>query len=345
MARLEAMSKMGYYPTLEELTPIIARYLKPKGQGVIRILDPCAGEGTALRTIGDHLGAETYGIEIDRKRGKLAQQKLTRCLVTDYNATQITPKFANLLWLNPPYDWAARGNDLEKSERYERTFLKDTVKYLVPGGILVYLMPLGRLDGTIARMLSYRFEQIRVYRFPEKLFAQFKQIVFFGVCKKTPSTDESLCERLRNIGTGKVSVLFLPESPDFVYEVPWSPDLKNFVFRTSEVNPEELEEEIKAHGLDEDIPELTTSSSSEGRMVSLMPLRLGHLAQVIACGTLKGVVFDQSHRNPMIVKGITKKVADCKVEREGNIEREIQTDRIVITINAFNQAGKLITIQ
>ena len=80
-------------------------------------------------------------------------------------------------------------------------------------------------------------------------------------------------------------------------------------------------------------------------MVSLMPLRLGHLAQVIACGTLKGVVFDQSHRNPMIVKGITKKVVDCKVEREGNIEREIQTDRIVITINAFNQAGELITIQ
>ena len=57
-------------PHPEALTPIIARYLKPKGQGTIRIFDPCAGEGTALKTIGDHLQAETYGIEIDKKRGR-----------------------------------------------------------------------------------------------------------------------------------------------------------------------------------------------------------------------------------------------------------------------------------
>ena len=136
MARLEAMAKMGYYPTPEELTPTISKYLKLKGPGIIRILDPCAGEGTALKIIGEHLRAETYGIEIDRKRGKLAQHNLTKCLITDYNATQIIPKFASLLWLNPPYDWAVRGNDLERSERYERTFLKDTVKYLISGGIL-----------------------------------------------------------------------------------------------------------------------------------------------------------------------------------------------------------------
>jgi hypothetical protein len=345
MARLEAMAKMGYYPTPEELTPTIAKYLKPKGPGRIRTLDPCAGEGTALKTIGDHLDAETYGIEIDHKRGAIAQQKLTRCLVTDYTATQITPQFASLLWLNPPYDWAARGKDLERSERYERTFLKGSIKYLVPGGVLVYLIPIGRLDGTIARMLAYRFEQIRIYKFPENLFSRFKQIVVFGVCKKTPSTEESIAESLKAIGTGKVSVPSLPESPELIYEVPCSPDLKNFLFRTFEVNPEELEEEIRVHGLDEELQEMINGRTREGRMVSVMPLRLGHLAQVIACGSLKGVVFDQNHRNPMIVKGITRKVVDTRIEREGNTEREIETDRIVITINAFNQAGELITIQ
>jgi len=50
-----------------------------------------------------------------------------------------------------------------------------------------------RLDATIARMLSYRFEKIRVYKFPEELFSQFKQIVLFGVCKKTPFPDEKTC--------------------------------------------------------------------------------------------------------------------------------------------------------
>jgi hypothetical protein len=80
-------------------------------------------------------------------------------------------------------------------------------------------------------------------------------------------------------------------------------------------------------------------------MVSLMPLRLGHLAQVIACGTLKGVVFDRNRRNPMVVKGITRKVVDSRVEKEGSVEKQIETDRIVITINAFSRTGELITIQ
>src|SRR4030067_543958 len=108
MARLECMAKMGYYPTPETLTPIITKHIKPKEERLIRIFDPCAGEGTALKTVGEHLQAETYGVEIDRQRGRAARKKLTRCLITDYKATQITQGFASILWLNPPYDWQAK---------------------------------------------------------------------------------------------------------------------------------------------------------------------------------------------------------------------------------------------
>jgi len=345
MARLESMAKMGYYPTPEALTPIIARYLKSKDQGISRIFDPCAGEGTALRAIGDHLGAETYGIEIDKKRGKAAQQKLTRCLSTDYQRAQITPRFANLLWLNPPYDWAAKKDELETSERYERTFLRDTIKYLTPGGVLVYLIPLKRLDRTIAKMLSYRFEKIRVYRFPEELYQRFKQIVLLGTLKKTPSTDENAYELLKDAGNGKIEIPYLPEVPDNIYEVPPSPPLKKFLFRTLEINPQELEEEIVQYGLNEEIERMNTIHSLSEKMTSIMPLRHGHLAQLIACGFIKGVVFDKDQKNPLLVKGRTKKAVDYRIEKEGNTEKHIETDRLVITINAINQQGEILTIQ
>lgn len=346
MARLEAMAKMGYYPTPEDLTPIIANYLKPKEEkGTIRIFDPCAGEGTALRAIGDHLGAETYGIEIDKKRGKEAQKKLTRCLITDYQRTQITPRFASLLWLNPPYDWATKKDELETSERYERTFLRDTTKYLIPGGILVYLIPLKRLDRTIAKMLSYRFEKIRLYRFPEGLYQQFKQTVLLGTLKKTPSTDENTFEYLKNAGNGKIPIPCLPEVLEIIYEVPSSPLLKKFLFRTLEINPQELEEEIARYGLNEEIEKKNTIHSLSEKMTSIMPLRHGHLAQLIACGFIKGVVFDKDQKNPLIVKGMTKKAVDYRIEKEGNTEKHIETDRIVITINAINQQGEILTIQ
>ena len=345
MARLESMAKMGYYPTPETLTPIIAKYLKTKEQGLIRIFDPCAGEGTALKTVGEHLQAETYGIEIDKKRGREAQKNLTKCLITDYKATQITPKFAGLLWLNPPYDWAARKGELETSERYERSFLRDTIKYLIPGGVLVYLIPLKRLDRIIARMLSYRFEQITLYKFPEGLFEQFKQAVLFGILKKSPSSDESACEYLKDAGTGRITIPYLPEIPEHIYEVPPSPTTKKFLFRTLEINPQELEEEIKQYGLGEEIQRMNTIHSLSENMTSIMPLRHGHLAQLVACGSIRGVIFDKDQKNPLIVKGITKKTVDYKIEKEGDTEKHIETDRIIITINAINQQGDILTIQ
>jgi predicted RNA methylase len=345
MARIESMAKMGYYPTPETLTPIIAKYLKTKEQETIKIFDPCAGEGTALKTVGEYLQAETYGIEIDKKRGKIARQKLTRCLIADYNATQITQKFASLLWLNPPYDWGAREEQIEKSERYERTFLRDTIKYLISGGLLVYLIPLSRVDGTIARMLSYRFEQIRIYKFPLNLYQRFKQVVIFGVLKKTPSTDDRVCEFLKNAGAGKTNVPYLPDTPDFTYDLSPSPDLKNFLFRTLEINPQELGEEIRDYGLEAEMERTINPLAMEEKITSIMPLRHGHLAQLIACGFIRGVVYNKNGKSPLLVKGFTKKIVDHKVEREGDLERHIETDRIVITINAFNQNGELISIQ
>jgi hypothetical protein len=74
--RLAAQAKMGYYPTPDSVTPLIAKYLKRQRDGLIRVLDPCAGEGTAIKLIGDRLKAETFGIELDLERGGKAKEIL-----------------------------------------------------------------------------------------------------------------------------------------------------------------------------------------------------------------------------------------------------------------------------
>lgn len=345
MARLAAAARIGYYPTPETLTPIIVRFLRRQRPGPMRVFDPCAGEGTALKTIAEYLEAEAYGVELDRKRGRLAKRKLTKCLVSDYQSVIATRGFASLIFLNPPYDWAAKEAELERSERYERTFLRDTIKYLMPRGILVYLIPLSRLDNTIARMLAYRFEEIRLDKFPEDLFQQFKQIVLFGVLKTTPCMDDGVCEFLASAGEGKRDIAFLPTEPDFIYEVPCAPKLNHFIFRTTEIDLQELEAEVAQYGLDGELREMLTPLSLAEKITSIMPLRHGHLAQLIACGFINGVVFDKNHRNPLVVKGVTKKIVESRVEIEADHEKHIETDRIVITINAFTKAGDLITIQ
>ena len=88
--RLAAQAKMGYYPTPEPVTRIIANYLARKHKGLIRVFDPCAGDGSAIKTIGDRLEAEICAIELDLERGDRARQKVTNCLITDYKNTKIS---------------------------------------------------------------------------------------------------------------------------------------------------------------------------------------------------------------------------------------------------------------
>ena len=104
--RLAAQAKMGYYPTPQSVVSLIKDILVRNGKGNIRLLDPCTGEGTALKQIGEMLSAETYGIELDTERGRIAKEYLTQCLITDYMSTRISNQTFSMLYLNPPYDWA-----------------------------------------------------------------------------------------------------------------------------------------------------------------------------------------------------------------------------------------------
>jgi tRNA1(Val) A37 N6-methylase TrmN6 len=341
--RLAAQAKMGYYPTPASVVSRISDILARDGRGTIRLLDPCAGEGHALKHIGESLKAETYGIELDRERGRIARENLTHCLITDYEATRISNQAFSLLYLNPPYDWAIRNDEVSASERYERTFLRNTIRYLIPDGILVYLIPQSRLDKNIATILSYRFKDIRLFRFPDEEYQSFKQVVIFGVLKKRSESDDELTRYLIEAGQGQAIIPSLDTS-DCNYTVPLSSPVKTFLFRTTQINPEELATELKHHGLRGTIDRIVCPLSLSERIKPIMPLRHGHLAQLLACGMMNGVVVDKEGGNPLLVKGITKKVVDTRTEHEDGKERIIETDRIVITINAINENGDLITI-
>ena len=343
--RLAAQAKMGYYPTPESVTPIIVQCLTRKTTGLIRIFDPCAGEGTAIHIIGNYLEAETYGIEIDTERGSKSKEILTKCLITDYQNTRISHSSFSLLWLNPPYDWACRDSEIERSERYERTFLRNCIPYLCPRGILVYLIPQQRLDRYIANILSYRFEHISIYRFPEDVFQNFKQVVIFGVLKENPFKDDEISEYLIKCGQYNIEVPYLPKEPKQIYEVPISPFKSDLIFKSKDIDPEELSEEINQHGLFPKLKDLTTPFTMTEKIKPIMPLRYGHLAQILACGFMNGVVWDNEERNPLLVKGITKKETIHFVEVQGEIEKHIETDQIKIIINAFNLDGEILTIQ
>jgi len=72
--RTAGKMKAGFYPTPAEVVDLIADFIKrPLFHEGIRLLDPCAGEGEALRVLASRLGVkETYGVELDQTRAKQA---------------------------------------------------------------------------------------------------------------------------------------------------------------------------------------------------------------------------------------------------------------------------------
>ena len=184
---------------------------------------------------------------------------------------------------------------------------------------------------------------MKVFRFPEDEYKAFKQIVLFGVLKKRAEHDDNLARYLTDVGHCKNIVPFLDKT-DCEYTVPLSPVTKNFLFRTTRIDPKELKIEVRQYGLREKINRLVKPLTLSERIKPIMPLRQGHLAQLLACGMMNGVVFNKDGRNPLVVKGITRKKVETRTEHEDGKEKIIETDKIVITINAINENGEFFTI-
>jgi len=105
--RTQGKMKAGFYPTPAEVVDLIADFIKrPLFHEGIRFLDPCAGEGEALRVLASRLGVkETYGVELDQTRAKQAAANIKQVIPGSYESMKSAWRGFSLLYLNPPYDY------------------------------------------------------------------------------------------------------------------------------------------------------------------------------------------------------------------------------------------------
>ena len=121
MARLEAQSKLLYYPTPPSVVELIASWFKAEGKP--RLVDPCCGKGEALAQFASLVDpeAETWGIEISYSR---AQCKPRSCSIPSClhpSTTCAHPAggrmaVCRLAFNNPPYDWCSYRRNPQRAE-------------------------------------------------------------------------------------------------------------------------------------------------------------------------------------------------------------------------------------
>jgi len=333
--RLAGRIKMGYYPTPLSVIERIKTFIACPENQHINALDPCCGEGLALKKLAEGFDCQTYGIELDGHRAEKAKKNLNHVLWCSYTETRISNGCFSILFLNPPYDEETLNDGITtSSERKEKVFLKDTITYLQPGGLLVYIIPQPRLGSSIAKILSYRFEQFRIYRFHGEEYHAFKQIVVFGVKKSKPGIDESNRMALTKLRDSDLPEILLCHEP--CYSLPQAGNIGRF--RSTVINVEELEHEAQASPLWSRLEELARGDVMRKERPPL-PLHEGHIALMLATGSLDGVVGEGDDRH--VVKGRVQKVVTKHQEQHENGYQEREVDRYQVSVKILTVDGAI----
>lgn len=353
--------KAGYFPTdSDTLSRIQSALATPfsNARRLIRVCDPCCGTGAALADIAQHLVdyqhglaqpsyIETLGVEVDKERAWEAKKLLFRVIHADIHDVVIKPRSLSLLLLNPPYgfgvsDTASIDRNIidggEKAERLERTFLKKTATTLMPGGVLVYIVPFYALDEDIRLYLARHFKDLRFYMAPEK---QFQQCVIFGVKVKPTHPRKDVLEMLSKAQAGELKNQVLPQEwCETPYILPVATE-DEFDFRAVRIDGEQLVEELKhfEHSLLWSGFDRYFNQARASHRRPLRELSRWHLALALAAGQVQGMITSKGGRS-FLIKGDTFKqkhrTVSMETDEKGNVRQTVtMLDKFVPVISAI----------
>ena len=160
----------------------------PQGKAT-NVLDPTAGEGDLLLPCQEIPDARLYGVEISAERTAIARERLPQAeLVTcAFEGVSIPKGSMSLVLANPPYFF-------QDGKRAEYRILADAGTLLVPGGILVAIIPArSAWDGTMINHWCRWYDRVRVWKFPDRTspedegaFEDFTQICVVGIRRAEP---------------------------------------------------------------------------------------------------------------------------------------------------------------
>ena len=338
--RIAGRAKGGYYPTPPDVVERIAQHLFIERSYAhtfrdYALLDPTSGTGEALAQLATLLREwftdasrrsyaffpqlKTYGIELSSRRAREARRRLDALVHTD--ARGISASGFGLLFLNPPYDVD------ESGRRLEEIFLEIFAEALVPKGVLVYLIPEPQLPKA-SPLLTAHFEELRVFRFPPESYADFKQVVVFGLKRESPvpPAKEPLRPADEPLGHGRPDLRFRYPIP-----VTSAPQIQEVA-----LDPGALLEAARSSSAWSEF--CATSETVEGgqNLNPLTPLGREHLALLAAAGVFNHLVVP-TPAGPLLLKGrVERTVEELPPEKDGEVTRQTSIESYTSSLVAMN---------
>ena len=184
MARLMSQIRGGYYAAAPAAVAAVLDRLRPPDAGECVVLDPCAGEGQALRQLALGLDAVPYGIELSEDRAALVRESLPEgqaLAPADFLRCAISYRSFSFVWCNPPYDYATG-----EEGRVESQFIERATQLLADNGVLALVCPEDVAGSyATAEFFQEHFDRVSALPFPESV-RKHNETVILGCKRKQP---------------------------------------------------------------------------------------------------------------------------------------------------------------
>lgn len=302
---------MGAYYTDQEHCKWISNFLEfPDDE--VAALEPSIGDGSAIKAVtGGRESVKIFGVELDKEVAESLKGKICEVLNADFTCdVRISNSVFSFCFANPPYQ-----KDEDSKQRVENIFFDKCTTYLKTGGIFVLVIPHSVFinNGFYKRWIS-RYETKFVYKFHEKEFEKYKQIVLIGEKRKSVGCLASKAKEVADKVISLDNIEKLPESYDGEkVKVIASNEKDVTVFTKIKFDPEETLKKVRnIPDIDMEYSELVSMPQIANKklLTPPIPLKKDSLHLCIVAGAGSGFAGSEETEDLHLQRGTSKVIEE-----------------------------------
>lgn len=345
-------AKMGAYYTDVGHCNSISRFLQFPVDEEVCCLEPSIGNGQAVlavtdKDLGERQNIKVFGVEIneDTYRNVSRNGDIHVCLKADFlNDVIISHSAFSFIFMNPPYGMQ------EDGDRYELAFLKKALPYLSKGAVAVVVVAryMAEQKAFLAEWCS-GFVTEHLYRFREKEYEKYQQVVLIGRKKGKSVRSEEEERRLYDMVSDKEKIPVLPEDySGSRVMVPKSCEMNISEFMTRVFHADEAAEFITASPLQEmarekaKVPQYIINNLGRPPIIPSE----GQMYLLAVSGAGQGLVGSEENGDLHLQRGVSKIAtrSDYMQDEEG-VMKEVVISFPKISFNLIESDGTIQSLQ
>ncbi len=345
-------AKMGAYYTDVGHCRSIGRFLQFPEDEEVCCLEPSIGDAKAILAVTgkdkeEKRDIKIFGVEINEETYEDVNRnkEIHICLRADFlNDVIISHASFSFMFMNPPY------GTQEDGQRYELAFLKKAVPYLSKGAVAVVVVARYMAEQT-AFLSAWCDEFVTefVYRFREKEYEKFQQVVLIGRKKEKNECSKEEKQRLRDMLSEEEKIPVLPE--DYSGErimVPKSHEINISEFMTRIFHAEEAAKFLIGSPLQEMAQEKVRTSPYIINNLGRPPIipSEGQMYLLAVSGAGQGLVGNEENGDLHLQRGVSKIATRSEYMQDENGDmKEVVISFPRISFNLIESDGTIQALQ